>query len=110
MARLFFYLMAFLLVLNESNGQFNIILNRYSFNRTSAEQTTRTLYNKKQQQPGVAKFINQSISIKTSNYYKCPSECSCQGLSIDCSNRRLTKVPLNIPYNVIKVYVYLAEY
>lgn len=56
-------------------------------------------YNIKKQQPVVivAKFLNQSTT------YKCPNECTCQGLSIDCSNRKLTKIPRNIPFNLIKV-------
>ncbi|CAF0707250.1 unnamed protein product [Brachionus calyciflorus] len=33
----------------------------------------------------------------------CPIECACQGLSIDCSNRGLTKIPKDIPPNIIKI-------
>ncbi len=39
-------------------------------------------------------------SIYTSN---CPDKCTCKGLSIDCSNRNLIKVPENIPSNIIQV-------
>ena len=33
----------------------------------------------------------------------CPIECTCTGLSIDCSYRDLKQVPKNIPKEVIKV-------
>jgi hypothetical protein len=33
----------------------------------------------------------------------CPIECTCTGLSIDCSYRELKQVPKNIPKEVIKV-------
>lgn len=98
--KLLFYIITLLIVLNETSAQFNLILNRYNLNKTNLIQQTTSKQLQKKQQLQI-KFINQTI--KNTNYYKCPNECSCQGLSIDCSNRRLTRVPLNIPYNVIKV-------
>lgn len=75
------------------------------FNKSFNISTTSKLTRKQS-----IEFLNQSNSftniknIKLSNNnYKCPSECICLGLSIDCSNRRLTRVPKYIPFNVIKV-------
>ena len=33
----------------------------------------------------------------------CPVDCACQGLSIDCSYRSISAVPVNIPKSLIKV-------
>jgi len=36
----------------------------------------------------------------------CPAQCTCQGLSVDCSSRGLKHVPRNIPLNAIKMYLF----
>ncbi len=48
--------------------------------------------------------VDSDIFHASKNPNDCPSECTCKGLSIDCSNRNLIKVPENIPSNIIRVY------
>ncbi|KAF0299927.1 Biglycan [Amphibalanus amphitrite] len=33
----------------------------------------------------------------------CPPECSCQGSVIDCSHRKLVRVPRNLPYGATRL-------
>ena len=40
----------------------------------------------------------------TTSRLSCPGECSCKGLSIDCSGRHLTLVPDNISKDLIRAY------
>ena len=44
-------------------------------------------------------------------YFQCPLECSCKhsfdltNNYINCSNRQLNKIPLNIPYSTTHLYL-----
>ncbi len=96
-----------------------VVFNLFGYDSFKIQVNTNVNYNKtaaaatavRKQQPIVivAKWLNQSLQQQQQSHqqqqqqYKCPNECSCQGLSIDCSYRRLTRIPRLIPNNVIKV-------
>jgi hypothetical protein len=79
-----------------------------SSSSTAAARLPYSFVNNKQSQssftpaPYEQPFVNSNNN-NNNNNEQCPTECTCQGLSIDCSGRVLTQVPKNIPKNVIKV-------
>lgn len=44
-----------------------------------------------------------SLSIYLGNAFGCPTECVCQGKNVDCSYRKLSYVPTNIPKDTQKL-------
>ena len=63
--------------------------------------------NKNNKSPLNRKFNSFTLGDDATNNNRfrldCPIECTCTGLSIDCSYRELKQVPKNIPKEVIKV-------
>lgn len=49
-------------------------------------------------------FVGGNIGISSSNNEaRCPSVCTCSGLTVDCSHRMLTQVPRKIPVDTEKL-------
>jgi len=98
-----------------SNGSHRNRFNRIKIDRNKKKPPIQSenyfssfISNKNNKSPLNRKFNSFTLgddATNNNNRFRldCPIECTCTGLSIDCSYRELKQVPKNIPKEVIKV-------